>query len=88
MAGVTVEYNCGCGFRSKRLEAAEEHSDGSHHIMTIAGGIKPSTDAPFKPTRKTSTRPANKPKPKPEPVVQDDTTTQQIADLRHKLGDH
>ena len=84
MAGVTVEYNCGCGFRSKRLEAAEEHSDGSHHTMTIAGGIKPSTDAPFKPTRKTATKPVSK----PQPVVQDNFASQQIADLRHKLGNH
>lgn len=41
MADVKLNISCGCGFKARRLEEAEKHSDTSHHIITVLGMIKP-----------------------------------------------
>jgi len=45
MADVDITYGCGCGFKTRRLEAAVEHSDDKHHSMTVLGTIKPASRA-------------------------------------------
>lgn len=53
MASIDINYNCGCGFRSKTLEAATAHSDGSSHVITVQGNIYP--DKAPEPTRSRKT---------------------------------
>ncbi len=43
MADVYITYGCGCGFNTKRLEAAGKHSDIRHHTMVVLGSIKPTS---------------------------------------------
>ena len=43
MASVSVNYNCGCGFKTKSLEEAVRHSDEKNHILTALGLITPKT---------------------------------------------
>jgi hypothetical protein len=40
MARLTVQYNCGCGYLTRSLEAATVHSDAEGHDMSIHGIIK------------------------------------------------
>ena len=44
MADVQLGINCGCGYKTKRLEEATEHSDKMHHTLTVYGTIKPDVD--------------------------------------------
>ena len=41
MADVSIHANCGCGYKAKRLEEAEKHSDRTGHRMTILGDVTP-----------------------------------------------
>ncbi len=62
MASINIQYNCGCGFKTKKLEAATDHADEKGHVLTVQGNIY--TDVvplPIK-HRKTTT-------PKPSGVV-------------------
>jgi len=38
---VTLNVNCGCGYKTGRLEEAIKHSETKHHRMTISGTIIP-----------------------------------------------
>jgi len=40
MASVKIDYTCGCGFRTRSLEAAVEHSDDEHHSLVVLGEIR------------------------------------------------
>ena len=40
MADVEFGINCGCGYKTKRLEEAEMHSDETHHTLTVLGSVK------------------------------------------------
>ena len=56
MADVIVYANCGCGYRTERLEEAEKHSDSEHHKMVISGAVSraknvPSSTRPSEPTQ-------------------------------------
>ena len=54
MADVHVTYTCGCGFKTRRSEAAIEHSDSEHHSITVLGTIKSTAS---KVSGKTQTQP-------------------------------
>lgn len=41
MADVSIQVNCGCGYKTDSLEAAKKHSDANNHKMTLSGIIKP-----------------------------------------------
>ncbi len=41
MASVNIQYNCGCGYRTQKLEAAADHCDETHHVITVQGNIYP-----------------------------------------------
>ena len=41
MADVKLNVNCGCGYRTSRLEEANKHSDTTHHALTILGTMIP-----------------------------------------------
>ncbi len=83
MANVKVEYGCGCGFETKRLEEATEHSDSVHHKMTIRGAIIP-VPKPLGSTPRPSKR-AVAPVSTPEPdTMQQDMST--IEELRQKFS--
>lgn len=41
MASVNIQYNCGCGYRTPKLEAAVTHCDETHHVITVQGNIYP-----------------------------------------------
>lgn len=41
MASISIQYNCGCGYRSKVLEAAANHCDEKGHVITVQGNIYP-----------------------------------------------
>lgn len=43
MADVSISANCGCGYKTNRLEEAERHSDSTLHKMTILGTVVPTT---------------------------------------------
>jgi hypothetical protein len=43
MAKVDIQYCCGCGFKSKDLEAASTHCDTAFHDLTISGIVHSST---------------------------------------------
>lgn len=43
MAKISIQFVCGCGYRSTNPEEAGEHSDNRHHEMSISGYIKPTT---------------------------------------------
>ena len=70
MASTNITYNCGCGFRTKKLEAACDHADEKGHVITVQGNIY--TDViplPIK-HRKTSTKNTETKKTvKPSPAV-------------------
>ena len=72
MADANIDYNCGCGFKTKRLEEAKKHSDSADHRMTVLGTINPVKEVP--------TAGITEPL-KPLPV-----DTSDIEALRKKLG--
>jgi len=41
MAKVSIDYGCGCGFRTRDLSEATAHCDASGHALTISGAISP-----------------------------------------------
>ena len=41
MASTDIQYNCGCGYKTDKLEAAANHSDQRQHVMTAQGNIYP-----------------------------------------------
>ncbi len=41
MARTSSSYNCGCGYHTTSLEAAEGHSDKTGHNMTVLGTVRP-----------------------------------------------
>ncbi len=83
MADVKVEYGCGCGFETRHLEAATEHSDSTHHKITIRGTIIPIP----KPRRNTAeparTTYTHVSAPEPVPIPEDLST---IDELRQKFS--
>ncbi len=46
MARTSNSYNCGCGYHTTSLEAAEGHSDKTGHTITVLGTIRPSVIIP------------------------------------------
>jgi len=36
-----INYNCGCGYHTKKLEEAIQHSNSKKHILTVLGTIIP-----------------------------------------------
>jgi len=38
-----INYNCGCGYHTQKLEEAIIHSNSKHHTITVLGTIKPET---------------------------------------------
>ena len=40
MANVHILANCGCGYKTKRLEEAVVHSDTTGHRMDIFGSVR------------------------------------------------
>lgn len=40
MASVKVQYTCGCGYSTKKLEEAVKHSDERKHTLTATGTIE------------------------------------------------
>ena len=62
MASINIQYNCGCGFKTKRLEAATDHADDKGHVLTVQGNIY--TDVVPLPIKQRKTR-----TPKPSGVV-------------------
>lgn len=44
MADVDISHNCGCGYKSRSLEAAVRHSDTEHHTLTVLGTIRPASE--------------------------------------------
>lgn len=46
MAIISVEYVCGCGFRTRKIEEASVHCDSRAHVITsINGTIRPTPHA-------------------------------------------
>ena len=41
MADAIITYGCGCGYKTRSLAAAVEHSDNTHHMVEVRGTIKP-----------------------------------------------
>lgn len=41
MASVNIQYNCGCGYRTQKLEAAVNHCGETQHVITVQGNIYP-----------------------------------------------
>ncbi len=41
MANVHILANCGCGYKTTRLEEAVEHSGATGHRMDIFGSVRP-----------------------------------------------
>ena len=39
----SINYNCGCGYHTQKLEEAVSHSNSKNHIITVLGLIKPET---------------------------------------------
>ncbi len=54
MASSDVQLNCGCGFTTRKLEAAAEHCDDRQHTMTVSGNVYP--DKTLKPQPKVPSR--------------------------------
>lgn len=40
MASIKIQYNCGCGYHTDKLEEAVKHSDAKKHSLTVQGEIK------------------------------------------------
>ena len=45
MADVNIDYHCGCGYKTKRLEEAIKHSESSRHTLGVLGTVRTSKDA-------------------------------------------
>jgi len=41
MASTDIQYNCGCGYKTRKLEAAVNHCDEKSHVITVQGNIYP-----------------------------------------------
>ncbi len=46
MATDDTQYHCGCGFKSKSLEAAAKHCEERVHVVTVSGALKPEATRP------------------------------------------
>lgn len=48
---LSIRYNCGCGFISVSPKEAAEHVNGTGHVVSMAGLIKPAAGwaRPLKP---------------------------------------
>ena len=86
MADVDITYGCGCGFKTRRLEAAIEHLNTKHHTLTVLGIIK-STKV-IKPASQ-----INKSKPQARTAkdlfkqgLEDMPGLSRIDELRHKIN--
>lgn len=83
MASVNIDYNCGCGFTTRKLEEATEHADSNGHSLTVCGNIKaPKAVKEYKLAAKSTARRAPVRIPEPEPETPDSGV---FDDLRSKL---
>jgi len=83
MASVNIQYNCGCGFKSGKLEAAVNHCDGVQHVITVQGNIYPDkalvpSAVPPVRTRKAATPVAE--------TVEDSGPVTNFAELKSRIG--
>lgn len=83
MADVEINYSCGCGFKTKRLEAAVEHSDTQQHTLTVLGTIKGFKPAPSTNTSKPRARTA---KDQFKQGLENTPGISRIEELRQKLN--
>ena len=64
MTSVNIDYNCGCGYSTKDLEAAKKHADSHGHSLTVCGSIKASmTSKELKKTTRTVSKVVHKTSP-------------------------
>lgn len=42
----TMQFNCGCGFTTQKLEEAEKHSLGKRHTVAILGEVRAEREKP------------------------------------------
>lgn len=84
MASVTIDYNCGCGYHTKDLEAAREHADSSGHSLTVVGSVRaPKVIKTVRAPKEYGTAAKVVTTPVPE---QETNVSEVFSDLRSKLG--
>ena len=40
MASIHISFDCGCGFSTRSLEEAVQHSDALYHTLTVSGTVR------------------------------------------------
>ncbi len=38
---MTIRINCGCGFKTAKIEEAEKHANTTQHTLHVQGEVKP-----------------------------------------------